>query len=188
MTLFINTPNRKLEISEIYIMELTFLIFFAVTKIFKSVVKKQIEKQKRNNPKNVNIVNPRGGTLGIGISDDTKLAYTILSCIANNQRYLTKDPKAIRIIFALTKSKIKKESLITSPDMMRFLALTLINKNQTLVVKVANIIVSSNNIARLGARMVGSAIIRIVSVLAAPIPYAVFMLVLFHGKLQLQVF
>ena len=42
-------------------MGLAFLIFFAVGKIIKAVVKKQ------RNSKKVNIVNPRGGSINIGL-------------------------------------------------------------------------------------------------------------------------
>ena len=58
MTLFIRTPNRVLEISDAYVMALSFLIFFSVGKIVKAVV----EKQKRKNAGNVNMVNTRGGS------------------------------------------------------------------------------------------------------------------------------
>ena len=61
MTLFIRTHKRVLEINDLYVMTLSFLIFFAVGKIVKAVVEKQ--KQKRINTKNVNMSNPRGGGL-----------------------------------------------------------------------------------------------------------------------------
>ena len=57
MTLFIRTQKRVLEISDAYVMALSFLIFFAVGKIVKAVF---VEKQKRKNTENVNMANPRG--------------------------------------------------------------------------------------------------------------------------------
>jgi hypothetical protein len=41
ITLFISMPKREYEISDLYVMALSFLIFFAVGKIVKSVVEKQ---------------------------------------------------------------------------------------------------------------------------------------------------
>ena len=123
MTLFIRTPNRVLEISDAYVMALSFLIFFSVGKIVKAVV----EKQKRKNAGNVNMVNTRGGSIELKFSDDTELVHTILTCIADNERYLVKDPKIIKMVFDLVKAKIKNESLILTPYIMRFLALKLIN-------------------------------------------------------------
>lgn len=134
MTLFIQTPKGTLAISDPYIMALTFLIFFAVGKIFKAV----IEKQEQNNTKNINVSNPRGGNFGLEFSDNTELAHTILACIANNERYLVKNPELTKIVFALVKAKIKKESLVLTPNMLRFLALKLINNDQTLIVKIGN--------------------------------------------------
>ena len=69
-----------MEISHAYLMALTFLISFAITRIFKAA----IEKQKQKNLKNINIVNPIGGTVGLEFSDDTELAHTILACISDN--------------------------------------------------------------------------------------------------------
>jgi hypothetical protein len=180
MTLFIKTPKRILEISDVYIMALSFLIFFAVGKIFKAV----IEKQKQNNTKNINIANPRGGNLGLEFSDDTELAHTILACIADNERYLVKDPELTKIVFALVKAKIKKESLVLTPNMMRFLALKLINNDQTLLVKIGNVVASSNNRARLFSRVIGSAIIGFVGALVATLPYCILMLLLYFNATE----
>ncbi len=181
MTLFIETPKRIYEISDIYVMALTFILFFAVTKITKAVVEKQIQKRKnrRENRKNVNMFNPRGGAVGIELSDDTELAHTILACIADNERYLVKDPQIIKIVFALVKPKIKEESLVLTPNMMRFLALKLINNDQTLIVKIGNILASSNNRVRLATRFAGSAMIGVAGALVATLPYVILLLLIF---------
>jgi hypothetical protein len=156
------------------------LIFFAVGKIFKAV----IEKQKRNNTKNRNIANPRGGNLELEFSDDTELAHTILSCIADNERYLVKDSELTKIVFTLVKAKIKNESLILTPNMMRFLALKLINNDQTLLVKIGNIVASSNNQAQLFSRVAGSAIIRFLGALVATLPYGILMVLLYFNATE----
>jgi hypothetical protein len=182
MTLFIRTPKRVLEINDAYIMALSFLIFVAVGKIVKAVV----EKQKRRNTKNVNMANPRGGNLNLGLefSDDTELAHSILACIADNERYLVKDPEITKIVFALVKAKIKKESLVLTPNMVRFLALKLINNDQTLIVKIGNIVTSSNNRVRLFARVCGAAIIGFVGTLFSILPYAVLMLIIYFDTTE----
>lgn len=181
MTLFLRTQNRLFEISDAYVMALSFLIFFAVGKIVKAVVEKQKQKrkQKRKNTKNINMANPIGGNLGLEISDDTELANTILTCIADNERYLVKDPEIIKMVFNLVKAKIKNESLVLTPNMMRFLALKLINNDQTLTVKIGNILASSNNRARLFARVSGSALIGFVGALFSMFPYAVLMAIFY---------
>lgn len=70
MTLFITTPNQRLEISDAYFMALSFLISYGLTKISMSVVESLLEKQKRRNAKNVSLANPRGG-IGFEVYDDT---------------------------------------------------------------------------------------------------------------------
>jgi hypothetical protein len=177
MTLFIQTPKRVLAISDAYVMALSFLLSYAIVRIAKSAIEKQQQKQKNAG---VNVINPRGGNLGLELfSDDTELAHTILACIADNERYLVKSPEIIKIIFRLVKAKIKNESLILTPNMMRFLALKLINNDQNLIVKIGNIIVSSDSRARLFARVCGSTILGLIGALFAMLPYAVLMMVIY---------
>lgn len=176
MTLFIQTPRRVFEISDLYLMALSFLITYSVTTIALSVVRKQIEKR-QNKP--INIPNPTGGTLGLKLSDDTDLAYTILSCISDNERYLVKDPELTKIVFGLVKTKVKNQSLSLTPNLMRFLALKLIKNDQTLMVKIGNILASSNHRARVLSRITVSGMIGVVGALMAPIPYCIFMVLVF---------
>lgn len=176
MTLFIATPTRRYEISDAYVMVLSFLIFYAVGIIVKAV----IEKQKRKNAKN--IPNPRGGSIGLEIADDTELGLTILSCISDNERYLVKNLKIIKLIFGLVKAKIKNESLVLTPNIIRFLALKLINNDQSLIVKIGNVVASSSNRARLLVRVSGAAVIGFVGALLAVFPYALLMMVIFFDS------
>ena len=178
MTLFVATPKRVLAINDAYIIVLTFLISFAVGKIVKAV----IEKQKQQN--RINMANPRGGNIGFEVSDDTELAQTILTCIADNERYLVKDPKLTQMIFTLVKAKIKNESLVLTPNMMRFLALKLINNDQTFIVKIGNILVSSNNQARLLARVSGTVVIGFVGALFSTFAYAVLMMLVYFDTTE----
>ena len=108
MTLFITTPKRQLEIDDAYVVALSFLIAFAVGKIVKAV----IEKQKRR--KNIRIANPRWRniTIGLELSDDTELSNIILSCISNNECYMSKDPKIIQDLwrFGFLGSHVQRDS------------------------------------------------------------------------------
>lgn len=180
MTLFVTTRKRVLEINEAYAMGVSFLTFFAVGKIFKAV----IEKQKTQHGKAIKISNPIGGYVGIEFSDDTELAHTILTCIADNERYIVKDPEIIKLIFALVRAKIKNDSLVVTPNMIRFLALKLINNNQTLIVKIGNIVISSSNKGRLFTRMAGSAIIGLGGALVGTLSYAILLMLLFFNATE----
>lgn len=180
MTLFIRTPRRLLVIDDFYVMLVTFLISFAVTKIVKAVIEKQMLKNKNN----TNMTNPRGGDLKLEFSDDTELAETILACIADNERYLIKDPELIKVIFNLVKAKIKNEVFLLTPNMIRFLALNLKSKDQTLIVKIGNIIASSNTRVRLLSRMGGSLIMGVFGALSASFGYSILMFLLYFNATE----
>lgn len=88
-----------------------------------------VEKQKQKTTKNKTIANPWGGNLGFEFSDDIELAQTILTCIADNERYVVKDRVIIKIVFNAVKAQIKNESLVITPNIMRFVALRLIKND-----------------------------------------------------------
>ena len=73
MTLFVSMPGRRYEISEVYILALSFIIIFGVTRIAMQVNKKLKEK---NRNKEIKISNPRCG--GIQLSDDNGVNYIIM--------------------------------------------------------------------------------------------------------------
>ena len=100
------------------------------------------------------------------------MALTILSCISENEKYLVKSREIRELIFKLVKAKIQNESLVLTPNMIRFLALKLLNQDQTLVVKIGNIVVSSNNRARLITRLAGTTIIALLGAILQALPYA----------------
>ena len=154
MTLFIRRPTRQYEISDLYIMILSFWIFFALGKIVRSV----IEKRKRQESKHIQIPNPKGGGIELQASNDEELSKIILSCIADNEIYLVKDERIVKLIFNLVKIKIQHESLILTPNMIRFLALKLLNNDLNLFVKMGNTILLSDNPTRLLTRSAGTAI------------------------------
>jgi hypothetical protein len=172
MTLFVHMPRRRYEVSDAYIMALTFIIFFSVTKIVMYFFKKN---QHHNSNQETKIHNPRGGTKEIKISDDNELSSAILSCIANDESYIVKNQQIKNLIFHLAKEKLTQESLMITPNMIRFLAVNLISKDQTLMVKIGNVVVSSNNRVRLLTRFWGTAMIALVGAVFSGLPYAVFM-------------
>jgi hypothetical protein len=117
---------------------------------------------------------PRGGGLEVQFSEEAELGRTILSCLADNQNYLVKNPKIKELIFSLVKENIKKESLVITQNMVRFLALQLIKKDKILILKVANIVVSSKNRVRLLTRTLGSIAIGVISALVSTLPVVIF--------------
>ena len=180
MTLFIQTPKRLLEISDAYVMALAFLISFSVTKVLKAF----FEKQKKYNSKHIMMPNPVGGEVNVQITDDSELGKTILSCIADNNRYLIKDPELINIVFSLVKAKIKDESIILTPNMMRFLALKLIKNDQTFMVKVGNIMLSANSRAQFITWVVFSTAVGVVGAAANLLPYTVLIMILWFNSTE----
>ena len=96
-----------------------------------------------------------------------------MSCIADNQKYLVKDPELIKAIFGLVKAKIKNESLVLTPNMIRFLALKLIKNDENLLIKIKNIAVSSSKRARLVTRGTKATLLRFLSDIFVSLPYAV---------------
>lgn len=181
MTLFIRMPRREseisYEISDLYFTSLSFCIFFAVGRIVKSVVKKQ--ERQREKSKYIQIPNPKGGAIEFQISDDRELSGLIISCIADNEAYLVKDEKIIKVIFSLVKAKIKDESLVLTPNMIRFLALRILNSDSGLIAKIGNVIVSSDNRVRLLTRVMGAAGIGLVSALLSSFAYGILIMILY---------
>lgn len=174
MTLFVSTPKRTFILSDMSVMALTFITFFLVGRITKSVIEKLNQKQK-----NIDVKNPRGGSVGLDLVDDTELAHIILTCLSDHEMYLVKDPTLLELVFDMIKAKIKEESLMITPNLVRFIALKLINNEQTLLVQVGNIIASLNNRAKIIARVAGAAAMGFLGALFTCLPYAVLMMVIY---------
>jgi hypothetical protein len=176
MTLFITIPGRRYEISDAYVMALSFCISFAIARIIKTVLKKL---KKREIAKDVKIPNLKGGGMEIEFIDDNELASIILTCIADNELYVVKNPKIVELVFGLVKEKIKNESLIMTPNMMRFLALKLLSNDDSLIIRFGRIISSSDSRVRLFSRALGSFILGFVGGLFSIFPYALLVGVLY---------
>lgn len=175
MTLFVTiSSNKKYIISDVYPMIIVFILFFSIGRITKSVLKKL----KLKNNKRVNLVNPVGGDLQIGFSDESEISDLILECIADDQIYKFVDSKMIKTIYDGVKVKISSESLlILSPNLARFVATKLIKKNQNRLVQIARIIVDSDNRARFLIRIYGTAVIAFIGSLVTTLPYVILLLV-----------
>jgi len=179
MSLFIVRQNRggdvwSWEVSEAYVMALTFLVFFAVGKIFRAVIKNQIKKNKNRNKKNIEIVNARGGGGSLlEFNNNEELAEMILVCIEDNKSYLVNDPDIIKLIFALVKAKIKKESIVLTPNLIRYLAWRLVNDDKTLFLKIRNIFLFSESQARISFRVIGTAFIAFIGAVFNMLPYSI---------------
>lgn len=173
MTLFVRMPNRAYEINDAYIMALSFCLFFAIAQIVKEVLKKQ------EAAKDVKMPNPTGGSMKMEFTDDSELALTILTCIADNEVYIVRHPKIRELVFGLVKEKIKNESLLITPNMIRFLALKLLDNDKGLMIRLGSIIVLSDNRVRFLSRLLGASILGFVGNLLAVFPYALMMAVLY---------
>lgn len=79
----------------------------------------------------------------------------------------------------MVKAKIKDESLVLTSNMMRFLSLKLLSKDQALIVKVGNAVFSSENRVRLFARVLVASIMRFVGALFPTFPYVVLMMFIY---------
>lgn len=177
MTLFLNTPSRKYEISDAYIMGLSFLIGILLAKVTKRLIEKQIEKQKHA----VKMPNPRGGggIIDLEDSDDTELANVILSCIDDEKNYIVINQKLKEILFNLVKAKLKEESVVLTPNMVRFLALHLSNKKTPILLQFGNLVATTDNQVRLLTRVVGGLLLGALGVAVESLGYAIFAMIIY---------
>jgi len=95
-----------------------------------------------------------------------------------------KSTKIKELIFSLVKEKIKNESSVINLNLIRFLALKLRNEDQTMIVKIGNIVVSSSNRVRLLTRIAGTAVIAFLGAVFSIFPYAVFMALIYFAETQ----
>ena len=179
MTLFVQTKNRLFEIDDAYVMALVYILTYVIVRIVKKAVLKYRENQKRK----VDIPNPTGGiNLELDTSDyDSDLANSILTCIADNERYLVQNPTIRKLIFNLVGAKIKNESLVLTPNMIRFLALKLLKNDKHLVVKVGSLLVSTQSRNRICTRISSSFLIGIMAGIGATVSYGIVLMLLVYS-------
>ena len=153
MTIFVRLSKRSFEINGFYLMVLTFCIFFGVGRILKSVLTHL--KFWKKNAQQTKITNLKGGAFEVQAFNEKELGEIILSCISDNEAYLIKDPKLIKLMFILVKAKIQNESLALTPNLVRFLVLKLIHEhnNGTLVTKIGTAVFGTDNKLRTVTRL-----------------------------------
>ena len=171
MTLFIRTPKRTWEIDELYVMILSCLIGMLVASVTKKVILKLYDKygsktkrkKIKNRTKKTSFYNPIGGDTLLQTTSNSELAYLILTCIADEDSYIVKNKEIAKMIFALVKAKIKNESLIISPNFLRYLAKTIVyqESQQSLLMQFKSVMVQTSTLTRLKIRGCGSLLIGI---------------------------
>ncbi|QXE46097.1 hypothetical protein IV203_000075 (plastid) [Nitzschia inconspicua] len=174
MTLFVNYKTRSYEINDLYLMAITFIVTFYVTSVCKKILTNYLSKK---SPGDVEIKNPRGGAIP-SLTDDNELGMAILTCISDNGIYHVKDKNLRRIVFELAKEKLTNESLIITPNLIRFVGLRLINPNQTTVVTIGNFLTSTDNRVRLILRFSASVIAGIIAGIASSLSYGILLLLI----------
>lgn len=133
--------------------------------------------------KQLKLNNPGGGDFEFSINRE-ELGYLILSCRADNQHDIVKNKQIKQLIFDLVKQKIENQSLILTPNIMRFLALRLRKSDQSLIVKFGNMIIATKNQDRLFYRVIKTTLLEVIGTLATAIPYAIFMRLLYFDVTQ----
>ena len=163
-------------------MALSFILFYTITRIVKSVIEKQKQK-KRNYAK---IPNPKGGSSEIEgtITDESELGLAILSCIADEHSYIVKHPKIIRLVFNLVMRQINDESLKLTPNMMRYLAMRLLKKDQTIIAIIGNVLLETESQSRFFARIGGAAFIGAITGFFGAFQYSILLSMLYFFQTE----
>lgn len=178
MTLFITLPRRQYEISDAYVMALAFLITYSVI-----TITKQVREKRRKKVEKLNTF--RGGNLKLDFSDEEELGLTILTCIVDNENYLVTSQRIKDLIFRLVKAKIKNDSLVLTPNLIRFLALTLLKEDKTFITRVGSILISSNNRARLMIRTIAAAVLgSIGAAIPVLLPFSILMAISMYTQTE----
>ena len=168
MSVHIVTPNRIITISDRTYMLSVFTLSFLLTVLVRKIVQKLRKKQQFQLP------GPGGAQLGLELFDDSELGHIILACISDREQYLLRDQKLKQLLFALVKAKLSNDSLIVSPNLVRFLALRLIKPNSGIITKIGNFIVSSNS----GLKTITAFALGIANGFFISLPYAILSIVL----------
>lgn len=189
MTLFVTARTRRYEISDIYVMALVFILFYLVGKITRNVIKKQMEYRKINeaNKHKIKGINPRGGQamdIDVSIEDTNLLSEIILSCIEDEGRYRIISAKLKKLLFKMVKEELRGQAFVLTPNMLRFLALTLKSDDHTLQAKIGSLILSSDNQVRFVARAFGTAVIAFVGGLFVSASYAILLAIIYFDATQ----
>ena len=180
MTLFIQVSQKRgLIFNDAYVMALTFIVCFLVARISKEMITKKI-KQAQERKKRKSLTHIKGGSLTLDATDQKDLAELILSYVKDFGVYKLKDPRMINLIFNLVQANVERESIILSPRLIRFLALSVTSKAQVgnnIALQAGKIIVSTDNFVRLKARIIISAAIGLTGGLFSLVAHSAYTLI-----------
>lgn len=109
---------------------------------------------------------------------------TTLTCIADEENYLVKDPKIKQMIFGLVKEKLIDTSVVLTPVMMRYLSSRIINSNQSFFIQVENFIFIAESRLRLFIRTGESILIGALGGLIESIQYITIAIVMFYSATE----
>lgn len=189
MTLFIKTSTRSFEINDFYIMVLCFIIGALLAKITSEVREKLLKRLKTKKiiaqGTQTQVSNPRGGKLDFSIqpsiqpSDDYELASIILTCVQDDAIFLVMDERLKVWIFKLVKAKIKNESLSITPNLLRYIASTVIKRDTSLITSVGGVLFAVDRVKLLSFRAAGSLIIGYIAFAANIASYGVLLLIMY---------
>ena len=183
MTLFIHLPklfNRQIsyEISDVYIMALTFIVSFYATRLTRQVIEKKLSEN--SSQKETHVFNRRGG-FDLALSDyftnNNEIVEAILVCVNDDNNYQVLHPRIKKLIFMITGSNIQTESLIIAPQFIRFLAKISYSK-PTVLARIGNLVVGTDNASRFKVRMPTSAAIAILGQITSCVCYAILLVLL----------
>lgn len=198
MTLFIKLPpifNRKIsyEISDIYIMAITFIITYYATKLLQDAYvriknKRDLRKQRTKMLINSNVL--AGGLneeLYEAIVDatpvnDNELFSAVLECIRDKEAYRVLSERLKRIIFTKVGAIIREESIRMTPNLLRLIAKVEYERNPSTLVTMGNLIVSTSNKSVLKARLVTTFAAAVFAQMTALVGYTLLVLIIFFQQ------
>lgn len=105
--------------------------------------------------------------LRAGANDSEELANTILHCIRDGRTYMVKNLKIKQLIFSKFKESITKNSLVLTPNLLRYMSFYLLSSDRTsfldeffdVVLKTGNLQLFVDSKKRLLIRVLGTAMI-----------------------------
>ena len=170
----------KREISELVIMIAISLISFSLTKLAIKSLKCLKARYERRQSKRGSLFSSgkpfpdRGGDgFAVDLFDESEIALTILSCISNENNFLVRDQRVLRLIFKLVEAKMMDESLVISPNLLRFLALRLLKPDSSLWMTITKHVVMAANRRRLLIRFAGAAAVGAANAIVGSIFYTI---------------
>ena len=179
MSLFASTRDGKTVyiISDFYVMILAFIISYLLTIYSKKAIER-FKEYKRKKTIIKNGVSPRGGQIiDLDPTDSNALMRIIDECLENDKTYLVLNEKIKSWITFLVKENILNQSLVISPNFIKFLARHFIREDRLVVGRVSNIIIGLQNAPRFFFRVVGSILAGMAAASTASVTLGIFAII-----------